>query len=121
MINVLDILRLLIAATRSDLLIVTETYEEARGIRREIKEYTEWHMPIHVPVWEQSERLTIGGYYDIYVEPLCDWNKEKRYKPFSGAVLVTDKKLSSGIQNIAEGIVIKPLSVERGGKNAEMP
>lgn len=121
MINVLDIRRLLIAATRSDLLIVTETYEETRIIRREIKEYTEWHMPIHVPVWEQSERLTIGGYYDIYVQPLDDWNKEKRYKPFSGTVLITDKKLSSGIQNIAEGIVIKPLPVERGGKNAEMP
>lgn len=119
MINVLDIRRLLVAATRRDLLIVTETYEEARIIRREIKEYTEWHMPFHVPVWEQSERLTIGGYYDIYVEPLCDWNKEKRYKPFRGAVLVTDKKLS-GIKNIAEGIVIKLLPVERGGKNAEM-
>lgn len=120
MINVLDIRRLLLSATRSDLLIVTETYEEVRIIRREIKEYTEWHMPFHVPVWEQSERLTIGGYYDIYVEPLDDWNKEKRYKPFRGAVLVTDKKLSSGIKNIVEGIVIKLLPIERGGKNAEM-
>ena len=65
---------------------------------------------------------TIGFIYTpLRFRAFCDWNKEKRYKPFSGAVLVTDKKLSSGIQNIAEGIVIKPLSVERGGKNAEMP
>ncbi len=112
MINVLEIRRLLLAATRSDLLIVTETYEEARIIRREIKEYTQWHMPFHVPVWEQSGRLTIGGYYDIYVEPLGDWNKEKRYKPFSGTVLITDKKLSSGIKNIAEDTKIRLLPIE---------
>lgn len=120
MINVLDIRRLLLAATRSELLIVTETYEEARMICREIKEYTEWHMPIHVPVWEQSERLTIGGFYDIYVEPLSDWNKEIRYKPFSGAVFITDKRLS-GVKNIAEDVPVKLLSVERSGENAEMP
>ena len=69
-------------------------------------------MPIHVPVWEQSERLTIGGYYDIYVQPLDDWNKEKRYKPFSGTVLITDKKLSSGIKNIAEDTKIRLLPIE---------
>lgn len=114
MINVLDMRRLLLTATRSDLLIVTDNSEEARIIRREIKDYTEWHMLIHVPVWEQSDRITIGGFYDIYVEALGDWNKEKRYKPFGGAVLVTDKKLS-GIKNIAESVVIKLLSVEKGG------
>lgn len=116
MINVLDIRRLLLTATKSDLLIVTDNSEEARIIRREIKEYTEWHMPIHVPFWEQSDRLTIGGFYDIYVEALSDWNKEKRYKPFGGAVLVTDKKLSD-IKNIAEGVAIKLLPVERGAEN----
>ncbi len=120
MINVLDIRRLLLAATRSELLVVTETYEEARIIRREIREYTEWYMPIHVPVWEQYSHITVGGYYDIYAETLSDWNKEVRYKPFSGAVFITDKRLS-GVKNIAEDVTVKLLPVERSGKNAEMP
>lgn len=120
MINVLDIRRLLMAATRGDLLIVTETEEEADVIRREIEEFVGFHMSRHISVWRHSDRIIIGGFYDIYVMPLRVWNDTKRYEPFRGAVLVTDKKLSSGIQNIAEGIVIKLLPVERGGENAEM-
>ncbi|MEZ3454447.1 MAG: hypothetical protein K1W17_08765 [Oscillospiraceae bacterium] len=120
MINVLEIRRILISATKSDILIVTETSEESRIIRREIREYTEWYMPFHVPVWEQYSRITVGGYYDIYAETLSDWNKEVRYKPFSGAVFITDKRLS-GVKNIAEGVPVKLLPVERSGENAEMP
>lgn len=120
MINVLDIRRLLIAATRSELLIVTETAEEADIIQREIENFVSFHMSRLISVWRHSDRIIIGGFYDIYAMPLQVWNDTKRYKPFRGAVLVTDKKLSD-IKNIAEGIVIKLLPVERGGKNAEMP
>lgn len=120
MINVLDIRRILVAATRGELLIAAETSDEADIIRREIEEFVGFHMSRHISVWRHSDRIIIGGFYDIYVMPLRVWNDTKRYKPFSGAVLVTDKKLSSGIKNIAEGIVIKLLPVERSGKNAEM-
>lgn len=119
MINVLDIRRLLVAATRGELLIVTETAEEADIIQREIENFVGFHMSRLISVWRHSDRVIIGGFYDVYVMPLQVWNDTKRYKPFRGAVLVTDKKLS-GIKNIAEGIVIKLLPVERGGKNAEM-
>ena len=119
MLYVLKIILIFIWATKSDILILTETSEEARIIRREIREYTEWYMPIHVPVWEQYSRITVGGYYDIYAETLSSWNKEVRYKPFSGAVFITDKRLS-GVKNIAEGVPVKLLPVERSGENAEM-
>lgn len=117
MINVLDIRRLLVTATKSELLVVTETTDEAERIRREIEEFVGWHMSRFIPVWKYSDRIIVGGFYDIYVTPLKAWNGAKRYKPFVGAVLVTDKKLSSDIKNLAEGVVIKLLPVERGGKN----
>ena len=120
MINVLDIRRILISATKSDILIVTETSEEADVIRREIEEFVGFHMSRHISVWRHSDRIIVGGFYDIYVMPLQVWNDTKRYKPFSGTVLITDKRLS-GVKNIAEGVPVKLLSVERSGKNAEMP
>ena len=116
MINVLEIRRLLLAATRSDLLIVTETAEEADVIRREIEEFVGFHMSRLISVWRHSDRIIIGGFYDIYVMPLQVWNDTKRYKPFSGTVFVTDKRLS-GVKNIAEDVPVKPLPVEGGGKN----
>ena len=120
MINVLDMHGLLMRAIRGELLIVTETSDEAELIRREVEEFVGYHMSRLIPVWKYSDRVIVGGFYDIYVVPLQAWNEKKRYKPFGGAVLVTDKKLSSGIKNIAEGVVIKLLPVERGGENAEM-
>ena len=119
MINVLDIRRILVAATRGELLIAAETEEEADVIRREIEEFVGFHMSRHISVWRHSDRIIVGGFYDIYVMPLRVWNDTKRYKPFAGAVLVIDKRLS-GVKNLAEDIVIKLLSVERSGKNAEM-
>ena len=117
MINVLDIRRILISATKSDILIVTETSEEADDIRREMEEFVGFR---HISDWRHSDRFIVGGFYDIYVMPLRVWNDTKRYKPFSGTVLITDKRLS-GVKNIAEGVPVKLLSVERSGKNAEMP
>ena len=118
MINVLDMHRLLMTATRGELLIVTETSDEAELIRREVEEFVGYHMSRLIPVWKYSDRVIGGGFYDIYVVPLQAWNAGKRYKPFGGAVLVTDKKLS-GVKNIAEGVVIKPLPVERGDNHEE--
>ncbi len=119
MINVLDIRRILVAATRGKLLIAAETEEEADVIRREIEEFVDFHMSRHISVWRHSDRIIVGGFYDIYVMPLRVWNDTKRYKPFSGTVLITDKRLS-GVKNIAEGVTVKLLPVERSGKNAEM-
>lgn len=119
MINELDIRRLLLAAAKSELLIVTETSGEAETVRREIEDYVGWHMSRFIPVWKYSDRILIGGFYDVYVMPFDVWNEMKRYKPFGGAVLVTDKRLSD-LKNLAEGVVVKLLPVERGGKNARL-
>lgn len=111
MINVLDIRRILISATKSDILIVTETSEEADVIRREIEEFVGFHMSRHISVWRHSDRIIVGGFYDIYVMPLRVWNDTKRYKTFSGTVLITDKRLS-GIKNIAGDVKIRLLPTE---------
>ncbi len=119
MINVLDMQRLIVTATKCEILIVTETSDEAEAIRREFRKFVDWHLSRFIPVWTYSDRVVIGGYYDIYVTSLKAWNESKRYKPFSGAVLVTDKRLSR-VENIAAGVVIKLLPMERGEKNAEL-
>lgn len=119
MINVLEIYRFLMAATRGELLIATETAEEADIIRRETEEFVGFHMSRRIPVWKYPDRIIIGGFYDIYVMPLRVWNGTKRRKPFAGTVLVTDKRLSD-VKNIAEGVVINLLPVERSGKNEQL-
>lgn len=103
MINVLDIRRILVAATRGELLIAAETSDEADIIRREIEEFVGFHMSRLISVWRHSDRVIIGGFYDIYVMPLRVWNDTKRYKPFSGAVLVTDKKAVVGHKKYRRG------------------
>lgn len=106
-----NIRRILCGAIKNDVLIITDTDDAARMIRREIAEFVRFCLSPEINVQVHSEGVNVGGYNLILIDDIKSWNKRERHFPFRGMVLVTAKNLS-GVKNIGEGVKLQFLPVE---------
>lgn len=107
-----DIRKIIYNSSIGNILIITSDDDTARQIRHEIADFMRWYISSEVRVSVETDSVNIGAFNPIYVSYPRKWNDQQRIIPFSGTVLITDKKLTD-VRNLGKDVKLKYLPIEK--------
>ncbi|MCM1329977.1 MAG: hypothetical protein NC253_11110 [Ruminococcus sp.] len=114
-----NIRKILVAAIKSEVLILTADASEAEGICAEIYAFASYTLGIKAD--STAGAVFTGAYNPIFVCSADKWNggnlpycpfKRAYSGDFDGCVLCTDKSIASGLTGIADGVTARYLPAD---------